>query len=420
MNQDKIGKFIYELRTEKKLSQYQLADIIPISRQAISKWERGETIPDSSTLVRLSEIFDVTINELLKGERLNKNSIEQLEKTTLNILDESNKNRRKIKRNFIISLLIILTLLTSFLSYYFINSYNSVRVYTISFENQNVEMHEGVLMTTGSKVYMKMSEIKNNNELEIVNMKLYYNDNKNHAKTICEDKDIENYTVIDQKSYKEKESIKDLNSLTKNSYIEITYLDNTKDIIKLKFDRNFKNNELFALKITEVMNNKKNLKSVSTGLVVGEIGKKEEPKKEETQEEIKIEEKVDSIVNEMANLETPAPTIIHDSTLTSEKNDAKEKEILSKSSPKEENVFDKDKILENLMSTSFNFDGTFIYENEEDKIMILYYESLHQLTAYKNDEYIWDYYDSEDRYNCSLDNPNCKKEIIETLNKYFK
>ena len=77
MDQDKIGKFILQLRTERKLSQYQLADMVPISRQAVSKWERGESIPDSSTLVRLSDIFNVTINELLAGKRLKVNSIKQ-------------------------------------------------------------------------------------------------------------------------------------------------------------------------------------------------------------------------------------------------------------------------------------------------------------------------------------------------------
>ena len=61
MDPEKIGKFIYTLRKEKNLSQYQLADLIPISRQAVSKWERGKTTPDSLTLIKLSEIFNVTI-----------------------------------------------------------------------------------------------------------------------------------------------------------------------------------------------------------------------------------------------------------------------------------------------------------------------------------------------------------------------
>ena len=107
MNQDKIGKFICELRKEKNLSQYQLADLIPISRQGVSKWERGKTIPDTQTLIRLSEIFDVSINELLKGERLKNNSIEELEETTLSILDQSNKKTKTIKRITIISITII-------------------------------------------------------------------------------------------------------------------------------------------------------------------------------------------------------------------------------------------------------------------------------------------------------------------------
>jgi transcriptional regulator with XRE-family HTH domain len=98
MNPDKISKFIYELRKEKGLSQYQLADMIPISRQAVSKWERGKTIPDSSTLIRLSEIFDVSINELLKGERLENNSIKELESTTLSIVDEHNKEKEETKK----------------------------------------------------------------------------------------------------------------------------------------------------------------------------------------------------------------------------------------------------------------------------------------------------------------------------------
>ena len=77
MNQQKIGKFICDLRKEKNLSQYQLADMIPISRQAVSKWERGITIPDSLVLIKLSEIFDVSINEILAGERIEKKSIKK-------------------------------------------------------------------------------------------------------------------------------------------------------------------------------------------------------------------------------------------------------------------------------------------------------------------------------------------------------
>ena len=75
MNQDNIGKFILELRTSKGWTQEDLANMIPITRQAVSRWEQGKSIPDSSTLVILSEIFDVSINELLSGRRIPKKEI---------------------------------------------------------------------------------------------------------------------------------------------------------------------------------------------------------------------------------------------------------------------------------------------------------------------------------------------------------
>ena len=72
MDSKVIGQFINELRTENGLSQYQLDNMIPISRETVSKWERGITTPDSSTLLVLSKIFDISINEILLGRRFTK------------------------------------------------------------------------------------------------------------------------------------------------------------------------------------------------------------------------------------------------------------------------------------------------------------------------------------------------------------
>ena len=67
MDQQKIGKFICNLRKEKNLSQNQLADMIPISRQAVSKWERGLSFPDISILIPLAEILNISLYDLLIG-----------------------------------------------------------------------------------------------------------------------------------------------------------------------------------------------------------------------------------------------------------------------------------------------------------------------------------------------------------------
>ena len=56
---------IYELRTKKGLSQDELAEKVFVTRQAVSRWENGETVPNTETLKRLSELFNVSINTLL-------------------------------------------------------------------------------------------------------------------------------------------------------------------------------------------------------------------------------------------------------------------------------------------------------------------------------------------------------------------
>ena len=96
MNQNEIGKFILQLRNEKGWTQEELANMIPITRQAVSRWEQGKSIPDSSTLIILSEIFDVSINELLGGRRISKKEIvKESEKIALDIIDKNISFQKK-------------------------------------------------------------------------------------------------------------------------------------------------------------------------------------------------------------------------------------------------------------------------------------------------------------------------------------
>ena len=60
---------IYELRTKKGLSQEELAEKVFVTRQAVSRWENGETIPNIDALKLLSKLFDVSINTLLGSPR---------------------------------------------------------------------------------------------------------------------------------------------------------------------------------------------------------------------------------------------------------------------------------------------------------------------------------------------------------------
>lgn len=254
MNPNKIGKFIFKLRTENHLSQYQLADKIPISRQAVSKWERGQTIPDSSTLIRLSEIFDVTINELLNGERKEKNTIKELERTTLSIVDESNNKTRIVKKLLITFIVIIFVLITCFFGYYFINSYKTIKVYTINGDGKEFDILDGLLLVTKQKSYLKLGKIQNRNSHEIKSVRLYIIENGKET-TIFEDKDIDK-TIIDIYGYDENILIENQKELINESYILIFYDNQEIETIKLEYKQDFMNdNYLFSKK--DYINTKK-------------------------------------------------------------------------------------------------------------------------------------------------------------------
>jgi len=70
MDQIKTGKFIATLRKEKDLTQEQLGEKLGVTNKTISRWENGNYMPDIEMLSLLSKEFDVSINELISGERL--------------------------------------------------------------------------------------------------------------------------------------------------------------------------------------------------------------------------------------------------------------------------------------------------------------------------------------------------------------
>ena len=63
-----IGENIYKLRTEKNMSQTDLANALEVSRQSVSKWENNSAVPDLERIVNMSRIFEVTLDELVFGK----------------------------------------------------------------------------------------------------------------------------------------------------------------------------------------------------------------------------------------------------------------------------------------------------------------------------------------------------------------
>lgn len=70
MDQIKVGKFISECRKNKKITQAELAEKLNITDRAISRWETGKGLPDSSLMLALCNELDISVNELLSGEKI--------------------------------------------------------------------------------------------------------------------------------------------------------------------------------------------------------------------------------------------------------------------------------------------------------------------------------------------------------------
>lgn len=97
MDYNKIGEFIMHERKNKKLTQAKLAEKLFVSEKTVSKWENGNGIPDTDSLPKLCEIFDVSLTELLNGERLNNDShISKAEEKLLELQKEKEKTDKRL------------------------------------------------------------------------------------------------------------------------------------------------------------------------------------------------------------------------------------------------------------------------------------------------------------------------------------
>lgn len=109
MNQEEIGKFIAKCRKGKNLTQAQLAEKLNITDRAVSKWETGKSMPDSSIMLELCEILGITVNELLSGEKIDMENLEK--KADENLIALKRKDENNIRKNVAISIIFSTTLL---------------------------------------------------------------------------------------------------------------------------------------------------------------------------------------------------------------------------------------------------------------------------------------------------------------------
>lgn len=131
MNQEKIGKFIAQNRKAKKITQSELAEKLGVTDRSISNWENGKNMPDLSLFKPLCDILDISINELMSGEKVDsKEYAEKLEEnfiSTIDYIDKKNNRNNDIKS---ISYLII-GVIGIFLSQFIFKNYEVQNYLTV-------------------------------------------------------------------------------------------------------------------------------------------------------------------------------------------------------------------------------------------------------------------------------------------------
>ena len=97
MDQIKIGKFIAEARKQHNMTQRQLADVLSISDKTVSKWECGKGLPEVSLMLPLCEVLQITVNDLLTGERVFEVDYKKkAEENIMNLMKENEENKKRM------------------------------------------------------------------------------------------------------------------------------------------------------------------------------------------------------------------------------------------------------------------------------------------------------------------------------------
>ena len=212
MNQEKIGKFITTCRKEKNLTQEELAEKLNVSNKSVSRWENGKNMPDYSVLNDLCNILDININELLSGEKDNKETIENLD-MILKEYYKMKKQKERLKKIIIIGTVVLSQILLVVFTILIINYEYDNRLH----QTTNIKDYNDVIGSNAKGIYESkwgMSEEIFPKKLtgKVENFKMLSDD--------FWDKQFLSYLVID---YNEEDYNKEINRLEKLGIEEYNY-----------------------------------------------------------------------------------------------------------------------------------------------------------------------------------------------------
>ena len=216
MEQEKIGKFIANLRKEQKLTQEELAEKLGVTDKSVSRWENGKNMPDYSILKELCNILDIDVNEFLCGEKIRKNEIQIHSIENLDLILKEYYKMKKQRNIFKYILMIIGIIAISFMIafggiFIFMGGLNKEEIIT------DVNKYQEVIGVNASNKYKNKwgmrEEIfpKSINELNVKDFKMVYLDSW--------DKQYLSYLVIDYSKNEYEKEVERLNKYGIEDYI---------------------------------------------------------------------------------------------------------------------------------------------------------------------------------------------------------
>ena len=227
MNSEKIGKFIKQLRKDNNLTQKDLADKYNVTYQAVSKWENGINLPDISLLRQMSKDFNIDLENILDGKKINK------------------------KRNNKYIVILMIVLIAIFLTFIII-----IKNHTHTFNFKTISTTCNEFKVTGSLAYNK-----NNSSIYISNINYCGGDDKTVYKEIeCNLYEKNNNTNTKISSCKSNTNNIKLEDYLKDVELNIdnysqTCKNYTDDSLYLEINATDKNNKVITYKIPLNLNN---------------------------------------------------------------------------------------------------------------------------------------------------------------------
>lgn len=231
---------IYRIRQERKLTQKEIGDIIGVSDRTISKWENGTTVPDLCQIRNICKKLEISPSLLIKSEK-------KLSDNITNLRREIGKILNYILHNiFLITFILVFILLLL----YFINNYNSIKIYDLKYDSENISFENGYLFKTKVTNILIINDIKINkikyNPID-TKVKLYTLVNGD-KKIIYTSENLNNIYIEENKSGADLLSKDVIESIKQNLYLLIETTDENNNEYnyecQITFKEKYNNNKL--------------------------------------------------------------------------------------------------------------------------------------------------------------------------------